>query len=115
MLDVTGTVQVQELRRQLRYLHEHSDFYAHKFRAEGLAATDLERIDDLPHLPFTVKEELRESQVSSPPLGRHAAVPMSRVTRVHASTGTTGRASCCCARSACGWGRQGWTTSGVCW
>ena len=93
MLDVTGTVQVQELRRQLRYLREHSDFYADKFRAEGLAASDLERIDDLPELPFTVKEELRESQVSSPPLGRHAAVHMNRVTRVHASTGTTGRAS----------------------
>jgi phenylacetate-CoA ligase len=93
MLDVTGAVQVEALRPQLRYLHERSAFYRDKFRASGLSLADLGRVDSLSELPFTVKEELRDSQVSSPPLGRHAAVPLSEVVRVHASTGTTGRAS----------------------
>jgi len=91
--DVTGTVQAAQLRPQLLSLQERSPFYRDKFRASGLSLADLNRVRDLADLPFTVKEELRDSQVASPPLGRHAAVPMSEVVRVHASTGTTGRAS----------------------
>jgi phenylacetate-CoA ligase len=93
MLDVTGAVRTEELRARLRDLHERSDFYRDKLQASGLRPADLDRVADLSELPFTVKEELRDSQVGSPPLGRHAAVPMSEVVRVHASTGTTGRAS----------------------
>src|SRR5579884_157788 len=51
---------------------------------------DIHTLENPAKLPFTAKEELRESQLEHPPLGRHA-VPMSRVVRIHSSSGTTGR------------------------
>ena len=48
---------------------------------------------DLAALPFTEKSELRESQITTPPLGEHAAASLRDVVRIHASSGTTGRPS----------------------
>ncbi|HEY8481581.1 MAG TPA: hypothetical protein VIL71_17285, partial [Spirillospora sp.] len=81
------------LRAQLERLPGRSPFYADLFAAHGVDASALKTLDDLRKLPFTDKEQLRESQAAAPPLGRHAGVDMSQVIRVHASTGTTGRPS----------------------
>lgn len=42
-------------------------------------------------MPFTVKDEIRESQRISPPLGTHAVARMEDIIRIHSSSGTTGR------------------------
>lgn len=81
------------LRAQLERLPARSPFYADLFGACGVDASVLETLEDLRKLPFTGKQELRESQAAAPPLGRHAGVDMTEVIRVHASTGTTGTPS----------------------
>src|SRR5262245_46403227 len=85
-------IQESRLPAQMRYLHEHSPLMHEKLQRAGVAPEDVRKIPDLAHLPFTTKEELRESQAISPPLGRHAAAA-SGIVRVHASSGTTGTPS----------------------
>ena len=49
---------------------------------------DLQSLDDLKHLPFTVKQDLRDNY----PFGMFT-VPMNEIVRLHASSGTTGKPS----------------------
>jgi phenylacetate-CoA ligase len=86
-------MQRKKLQRQLARLVESSPFYARRFEQAGFDAAKVKTVADLAEAPFTEKEELRESQVASPPLGDHAVVEMEDVVRVHSSSGTTGRPS----------------------
>src|SRR5260370_6721454 len=83
-------LQQAKLSRQLDYLIARSSFYREKFAAADVRREDFRSLKDLERFPFTSKEELRESQQASPPLGRHMAADMIDVIRLHASTGTTG-------------------------
>jgi phenylacetate-CoA ligase len=82
-----------QLSRQLAYVAASSPMYRELFASHGVRPSSLVSVSDLRHYPFTTKEMLRASQAAAPPLGRHAAVAMTRVIRVHASTGTTGAPS----------------------
>jgi phenylacetate-CoA ligase len=75
-------------QRQLTYLREHSPFYRDKLA--GLHAGTLK---DLPQLPFTTKDEIRDSLAAEPPLGRHLAAPLADVRRIYSTSGTTGAPS----------------------
>jgi phenylacetate-CoA ligase len=75
-------------RGQLARVHATSPFYARKLREAGAGATV--GLDDLVRLPFTTKDELRESADAEPPFGAHAAVPPARIKRVYQTSGTTG-------------------------
>jgi phenylacetate-CoA ligase len=86
-------MQCAKLKRQLSYVLECSPFYRRKFDEAGFDAARVGDASDLLHAPFTRKEELRESQIESPPLGEHAAADMREVVRVHSSSGVTGRPS----------------------
>jgi phenylacetate-CoA ligase len=86
-------MQGEKLHLQLSRMVERSPFYARKFADAGFDARELRDVADLAAAPFTEKQELRESQVESPPLGAHACVEMDEVIRVHSSSGTTGRPS----------------------
>ncbi|GAA0899232.1 phenylacetate--CoA ligase family protein [Pseudonocardia zijingensis] len=81
------------LRAQLEGLPARSPLYADHLAEHGVTAAAFASLEDLRKFPFTTKQMLRDSQAATPPLGRHAGVPMSEVVRVHASTGTTGRPS----------------------
>jgi phenylacetate-CoA ligase len=76
---------------QIARLFERSPFYRNKLQAAGFdspqAVGGLERIAGL---PFTEKDELRKSQAEHPPLGAHAAVPISEVARIYSTSGTSG-------------------------
>jgi phenylacetate-coenzyme A ligase PaaK-like adenylate-forming protein len=64
-----------------------------RYYKERLADVDPGQInspDDLSRLPFTVKEDLREHY----PFGMFLA-PLSEIVRIHASTGSTGKADGC--------------------
>lgn len=63
-------------------------FYRQKMQAVGLVPEDIRGVEDLSKLPFTEKEDLRENY----PFGLFA-VPLEQIVRVHASSGTTGRAT----------------------
>lgn len=86
-------LQEAKLGKQLDYLFARSLFYQEKFRTAVIRREHFRAIGDLSHFPFTTKEELRESQVACPPLGRHIAADFEDVIRVHTSTGTTGQPS----------------------
>jgi phenylacetate-CoA ligase len=63
-------------------------YYRKKMQDINLTPEDIRSIDDLPKLPFTTKQDLRDNY----PFGLFA-VPMSEIIRIHASSGTTGKAT----------------------
>ena len=75
------------LQEQLAYLEASSPFYAERLR--GLRDS-VRAPEDLPALPFTTKEELREGQRADPPFGPHLCAPRERLVRMHVTSGTTG-------------------------
>jgi phenylacetate-CoA ligase len=75
------------LQRQLRYLEASSPFYAERLR--GVRAV-VRTPAELPRVPFTTKEELREGQRREPPFGPHLCAPPERLVRMHVTSGTTG-------------------------
>jgi len=68
------------------YVYYNTPFYRKKFQEMGLEPGDIKSIDDIVKLPFTNKLDLRDNY----PFGL-AAVPMSQIVRIHASSGTTGK------------------------
>jgi phenylacetate-CoA ligase len=90
--EVLRAMQVEKLRGQSRYLQNRSELMSAKLAQVGAEPDDVRSLDDLAKLPFTTKQELRDSQAVAPPLGRHVAA-RSGIVRVHASSGTTGTPS----------------------
>jgi len=87
------SLQEKKLKKQLKYVWKNSPFYQRKFKASGFSPGDFNSLEDLKKLPFTTKDELRESQAQHPPLGDHVAAPMEKIIRIHSSSGTTGQPS----------------------
>jgi len=81
------------LRAQLAYLSKASPFYRQKFAAAGIGFDDIRTIADLAAVPFTTKQDLRESLRAAPPFGLHLAAPVQDIVQMQASSGTTGRPS----------------------
>ena len=79
-------LQLTRLKWSLRHAYENVPHYRKKFAAAGVRPADLKRLEDLAKFPFTAKADLRENY----PFGMFA-VPMDRVVRIHASSGTTGK------------------------
>lgn len=80
--------------KQLEYLFDRSRFYQTKLREAGFAhAAAAGGLDDIRHLPFTEKDELRASRSQQDPIGTHLAAPMEEVVRVFSTSGTTGTPS----------------------
>lgn len=63
-------------------------FYRKKMQQMGVEPGDITSVEDVSKLPFTTKDDLRDNY----PFGM-VAVPRSQVARVHASSGTTGKAT----------------------
>jgi phenylacetate-CoA ligase len=79
-------LQLQLLKGLVARLSERVPLYRERLRSAGVRAADIRSLADLPRLPFTVKDDFRQTY----PYGL-LAVPMEDVIRVHASSGTTGR------------------------
>ncbi|MDN5843246.1 MAG: AMP-binding protein [Alcaligenaceae bacterium] len=91
-LDPSEIRRVQEnlWNRQWRYIRSHSKFYQEKLGA--LARREFLPLDQLIEIPFTGKEELRESQERQYPFGDYLACEPKDVVRLQTTSGTTGRA-----------------------
>jgi phenylacetate-CoA ligase len=81
-------VQLERLRWSLKHAYERVPHFRRKFDAAGVKPTDCRSLADLAKFPFTSKADLRDTY----PFGLFA-VPMDKVVRVHASSGTTGKAT----------------------
>lgn len=78
--------QCRLLKSLVENVTAHSSFYGTKLRNQGIGTEEIKSLDEIKHLPFTTKEELRDSY----PLGLQA-VPEKDVVRIHSSSGTTGK------------------------
>jgi phenylacetate-CoA ligase len=78
--------QLSLMRETLARVHEHVPHYRRAFADAGVQPSDLHSLADLARFPFTTKEDLRRNY----PFGMFA-VPRTEVSRIHASSGTTGR------------------------
>jgi phenylacetate-CoA ligase len=81
-------LQLQRLQATVEKVGTHVPFYRNKFAAIKLDHTQINSLDDLRRLPFTMKQDLRDNY----PYGLFA-VPLREVVRVHSSSGTTGTAT----------------------
>ncbi len=78
-------------RKQIAYLFYRSPFYRDKLFDAGFRdANAVGGLDDLADLPFTTKDELRQSQAEHAPLGAHCAAPMEKIARIYSTSGTSG-------------------------
>ncbi|MCG7631431.1 phenylacetate--CoA ligase [Gordonia McavH-238-E] len=84
--DELEALQLQRLRWSLNHAYDNVPHYRRAFDDRGVHPGDLHSIGDLGLFPFTVKADLRENY----PFGM-LAVPPDEVSRIHASSGTTGR------------------------
>lgn len=79
-------LQNERLAATVRRVYENVPFYRSKMEQAGVTPDDIRSIDDLHKLPFSYKQDLRDTY----PYGLFA-VPMKDVVRLHASSGTTGK------------------------
>jgi phenylacetate-CoA ligase len=84
--DEINALQLERMRWSLGHAYENSPVYRKRFDEKGVHPSDLRELKDLAKFPFTVKKDLRDNY----PFGMYA-VPMDRIARVHASSGTTGK------------------------
>lgn len=79
-------LQDKNLKEVVEKVYERVPFYRQKFQEMGISPVDIQTIDDITKLPFTTKNDLRDNY----PYGL-LAEPLKNITRVHASSGTTGK------------------------
>jgi phenylacetate-CoA ligase len=86
--DQLQTLQLERLQKTVKRLYENVPFYKAKLDEAGFKPGDVKSLGDLKTLPFTNKDDLRDNY----PFGLFA-VPMRDIVRIHASSGTTGKAT----------------------
>ncbi|WP_329050995.1 phenylacetate--CoA ligase [Amycolatopsis sp. NBC_01488] len=86
--DELAALQLERLQWTLRHAYANVPAYTKKFDAAGIHPDDCKELADLAKFPFTTKQDLRENY----PFGMFA-VPQDQVRRIHASSGTTGKAT----------------------
>ncbi|MDY0745934.1 phenylacetate--CoA ligase PaaK [Paucibacter sp. R3-3] len=84
--DELQALQLERLRWTLAHAYENVPHYKAAFDAKGVHPSDLKTLADLAKFPFTSKKDLRDNY----PFGLFA-VPREKVSRIHASSGTTGK------------------------
>ncbi len=77
-------LQLERLQKTVRHCMN-SPFYKQRFAENNLTPDDIQTLDDLKKIPFTTKQDLRDTY----PFGM-ASVPLDQCVRLHSSSGTTG-------------------------
>jgi phenylacetate-CoA ligase len=84
--DELRAVQLERLKWSLRHAYDNVAHYRRSFDAQRVHPDDLQSLDDLRRFPFLKKQDFRDNY----PYGLFA-VPVTRIARLHASSGTTGK------------------------
>ncbi len=85
-VDELRALQLQRLKKSLRHAYDNMAPYRTKCEAQGVHPDDLGSLADLAKFPFTTKQDFRDNY----PFGMFA-VPTEQLSRIHASSGTTGK------------------------
>ena len=80
------TLQLSRLQETVARVYERVPYYRAKMEGAGVRPSDIKSLADLQKLPFTTKQDMRDTY----PFGLFA-VPREEVVRIHASSGTTGK------------------------
>jgi phenylacetate-CoA ligase len=86
--EALAVLQFDRLRKMLQNAYDNVALHRQRMDAHGVAPQDVKTMDDLRRLPFTFKTDLRDHY----PFGMFAR-PVSGLARLHASSGTTGKAT----------------------
>ena len=86
--DEIEALQLERLKWSLNHAYSKVPMYKQRFDEAGVHPDDLKSLKDLSKFPFTVKDDLRDNY----PFGLFA-VPRNQIQRIHASSGTTGKAT----------------------
>ena len=84
--DEITALQVTRMRWTLAHAYANVPHYRKKFDEAGVHPDDFRKLEDIARFPFTTKQDLRDTY----PFGMFA-VPQDRISRIHASSGTTGK------------------------
>ena len=87
-VDEIRGLQLERLKTSLRHAYDNVPMYKQRFDEAGVHPDDLHSLADLAKFPFTYKNDLRDNY----PFGLFA-VPQDQIIRLHASSGTTGKAT----------------------
>jgi len=84
--DEIEALQLKRLKWTLAHAYDNVPHYKAAFDAAGVHPSDLKQLSDISKFPFTTKADLRNNY----PYGMFA-VPREQISRIHASSGTTGK------------------------
>ncbi len=79
-------LQLERLRHIVKYCMDNVPFYNKRLTDAGVCADKIKTLSDIQYIPYTTKADMRDTY----PFGLFA-VPMNKITRIHASSGTTGK------------------------
>jgi phenylacetate-CoA ligase len=85
-LDELRALQLARMKKSVRHTYDNVESFRQKCESRGVHPDDLRRLEDLQLFPFTTKQDFRAGY----PFGMFA-VPMEKVVRIYASSGTTGK------------------------
>jgi len=86
--DEMQALQSARLKKVVDRVYHNVEYYRKKMQAVGIEPGDINGVEDISKLPYTTKDDLRDTY----PFGLFAA-PQSEIVRIHASSGTTGKAT----------------------
>ncbi len=86
--EVLEALQLKRLQQVVQRVYHSVGFYHKSFEEAGVSPEDVRKLADLKKLPFTTKNDLQDNY----PFGLFA-VSMSNIVRLHASSGTKGKAT----------------------
>lgn len=86
--DELKNLQLTRLQDLCARLYANVPFYQRKFDEIGITPKDIKSLADIKYLPFTEKQDMRDNY----PFGLFA-MPKENIVRLHASSGTTGKAT----------------------
>ncbi len=84
-LEDLKNIQSDRLVAIVKYLSKNNTIYKKKLKEEDVSSDDIKDIDDIEKLPFTTKEDMRDSYPF-----KLFSRPLKDITEIHVSSGTTG-------------------------
>jgi phenylacetate-CoA ligase len=87
-------IEARQLKLLKQLLHElpgRNPFWTRKWAQAGVDPRDVSQLGDLQELPYCLKQELVDDQQAHPPYGTNLTYPLTAYSRLHQTSGTTGR------------------------